>query len=129
MVWNLAVFFKHIHERDLLKRWQEVADLLPEFIKVNIGIDYIELILSYTLNKIKENDKIEIEKMLKSYLNPALGGNLMNSLAHSWKPEGIEEGRKKEKITMAKEMKKEGLSLEAIMKITKLDKKDIEKLK
>ncbi|AFB31621.1 hypothetical protein RMB_04120 [Rickettsia massiliae str. AZT80] len=30
---------------------------------------------------------------------------------------------------MAKEMKKEGLSLESIMKITKLDKKDIEKLK
>ena len=119
MVRNLAVFFKHIHERDLLKRWQEVTDLLPEFIKVNIGIDYIELILSYTLNKIKENDKIEIEKMLKSHLNPELGGKLMNSLVHSWKQE----------ITMAKEMKKEGPSLEAIMKITKLDKKDIEKLK
>ncbi|KJW04203.1 hypothetical protein RAT170B_1343 [Rickettsia argasii T170-B] len=27
--------------------------------------------------------------MLKSHLNPALGGNLMNSLAHSWKQEGI----------------------------------------
>ncbi|QWB86783.1 hypothetical protein JRD95_00841 [Rickettsia parkeri] len=67
--------------------------------------------------------------MLKSHLNPALGGNLMNSLAHSWKQAGIEEGRKKEKITMAKEMKKEGLSLETIMTITKLDKKDIEKLK
>lgn len=43
----------------------------------------------------------------------------MNSLAHSWQQagieEGIEEGRKKEKITMAKEMKKEGLSLETIM--------------
>ncbi|WP_412708089.1 hypothetical protein [Candidatus Rickettsia kedanie] len=35
--------FKHIYARDLLKRWQEVADLLPEFIKMNIGIDYIEL--------------------------------------------------------------------------------------
>ncbi|AFC69924.1 transposase [Rickettsia amblyommatis] len=80
------------------------------------------------MNQIRENDRIEIEKMLKSHLNPALGGNLMNSLAHSWKQEGIEEGRKKEKITMAKEMKKEGLSLEAIMKITKLDKKDIEQL-
>lgn len=71
------------------------------------------------MNQIRENDKIEIEKMLKSHLNPALGGNLMNSLAHSWQQagieEGIEEGRKKEKITMAKEMKKEGLSLETIM--------------
>lgn len=52
-----------------------------------------------------------------------------NSLAHSWKQAGIEEGRKKEKITMTKAMKKEGLSLETIMKITKLDKKDIETLK
>ncbi|AEK74779.1 hypothetical protein Rh054_04235 [Rickettsia conorii subsp. heilongjiangensis 054] len=41
------------------------------------------------MNKIRENDKIEIEKMLKSHLKPALGGNLMNSLAHSWKQEGI----------------------------------------
>ncbi|KJW03277.1 transposase, YhgA-like family protein [Rickettsia endosymbiont of Ixodes pacificus] len=56
-----------------------------QLINVQIGIDYIELILSYTLNKIKENDKIEIEKMLKSHLNPELGGKLMNSLAHSWK--------------------------------------------
>ncbi|MGX6960371.1 MAG: Rpn family recombination-promoting nuclease/putative transposase [Rickettsia endosymbiont of Pentastiridius leporinus] len=31
----LQFFMKHIHERDLLKRWQEVADLLPEFAKVN----------------------------------------------------------------------------------------------
>ncbi|MFV9858350.1 Rpn family recombination-promoting nuclease/putative transposase [Rickettsia sibirica] len=44
----LQFFLKHIHKRDLLKRWKEVADLLPEFIKVNIGIDYIELILSST---------------------------------------------------------------------------------
>lgn len=36
----LQFFLKHIHEQDLLKRWQEVADLLPEIIKVNIGIDY-----------------------------------------------------------------------------------------
>ncbi|AFB28745.1 hypothetical protein [Rickettsia rickettsii] len=81
------------------------------------------------MNQMRENDKIEIEKILKSHLNPALGGNLMNSLAHSWKQAGIEEGRKKEKITMTKEMKKEGLSLETIMKITKLDKKYIETLK
>ncbi|ABV76330.1 transposase [Rickettsia rickettsii str. R] len=44
----MQFFLKQIHKRDLLKRWQEVADLLPEFIKVNIGIDYIELILSST---------------------------------------------------------------------------------
>ncbi|HJD54681.1 MAG TPA: hypothetical protein LFW11_04995 [Rickettsia endosymbiont of Proechinophthirus fluctus] len=50
------------------------------------------------MNQIRENDKIEIEKILKSHLNPALGGNLMNSLTHSWKQAGIEEGRKKRKL-------------------------------
>lgn len=29
----LQFFMKHIHERDLLKRWYEVADLLPELAK------------------------------------------------------------------------------------------------
>ncbi|BBJ31417.1 hypothetical protein RAS_05260 [Rickettsia asiatica] len=60
--------------------------------------------MSYTLNKIKENDKIEIERMLKSHLNPELGEKLMNSLTHSWEQQGIEKGRKKEKIIIAKKM-------------------------
>ena len=42
----LQFFMKHIHEIDLFKRWYEVADLLPEFAKLNIGIDYLELILN-----------------------------------------------------------------------------------
>ncbi|MCC8467962.1 MAG: transposase [Rickettsia endosymbiont of Eriopis connexa] len=81
------------------------------------------------MNKIKENDKIEIERLLKSHLNPELGEEIMGSIVDHWLQEGREEGRKKEKIIMVKEMKKEGFSLEAIMKITKLDKKEIEKLK
>jgi predicted transposase/invertase (TIGR01784 family) len=125
----LQFFLKHIHERDLLKRWQEVADLLPEFIKVNIGIDYIELILSYTLNKIKENDKIEIERMLKSHLNPELGEKLMNSLAHSWEQQGIEKGRKKEKIIIAKKMLSIKEPINKIINFTGLKKEEIEKLK
>ena len=60
----LQFFMKHIHERDLLKRWQEIANLLPNFAEVNIGINYIELILCYTLTKISQNDIIGIEKYL-----------------------------------------------------------------
>ncbi|WP_039595537.1 hypothetical protein [Rickettsia felis] len=60
---------KHIHERDLLKRWEEIADLLPKFAKVNISIDYIELFLFYTLTKIKQSDIMEVENILKSKLN------------------------------------------------------------
>lgn len=124
----LQFFMKHIHERDLLKRWQEIADLLPEFIKINIGIDYIELILSYTLNKIKENDKIEVEKMLKSHLNPNLGAKIMGSLAHHWEQQGIERGRRKEKIIIAKNLIKAGLKIDLIIASTRLKKEEIEKL-
>ncbi|MCZ6924160.1 MAG: Rpn family recombination-promoting nuclease/putative transposase [Rickettsia endosymbiont of Ixodes persulcatus] len=91
----LQFFMKHIHERDLLKRWYEIADLLPELAKLNIGINYLELILTYTLIKIEKSDKIELEKMLKSRLNTELGEKLMTSIAHHWKEEGIQQGIEK----------------------------------
>ena len=88
----LQFFMKHIHERDLLKRWYEVAGLLPELAKLNIGIDYLELILTYTLIKIEKSDKIELEKLLKSRLNNQQGEKLMTSLAHHWEQQGVEKG-------------------------------------
>ncbi|MFV0251349.1 MAG: hypothetical protein AB8U53_06945 [Rickettsia aeschlimannii] len=50
---------------------RKVADFLPIFAEVNIGIDYIELILFYILTKLDQNDIIEIEKILKSQYNIA----------------------------------------------------------
>ena len=145
----LQFFMKHIHERDLLKRWEEIADLLPKFAKLNIGIDYIELILCYTLTKIKQSDIIEVEEILKSKLNPKLGdkmGSIVGSIAHHWEQQGIEKGieqgikqgierertsmankMQEEKITMAKEMLKQGLPLESVITITKLSKTDLER--
>ena len=60
-IWSgiLEFFLKHIHERQLLKRWQQIADILPELTKVSIGYDYIEMILHYTLTSIDQSDKIE----------------------------------------------------------------------
>ena len=45
-IWSgiLEFFMKHIHERQLLKRWQEIAYLLAELTKVTIGYDYIKMI-------------------------------------------------------------------------------------
>ncbi len=61
---------KHIHERDLFKRWAEIADLLPYFTKINIAIDYIALILCYTLTKIKQSDIIEDRKYTQITFKP-----------------------------------------------------------
>ncbi|WP_341788367.1 MULTISPECIES: hypothetical protein [unclassified Rickettsia] len=46
----------------------------------------------------------------------------MGSITHHW----IQQGRKEEKIIMAKEMMKERLTLESVIKITKLSKAEIE---
>lgn len=93
-IWSgiLEFFLKHIHERQLLKRWQEIADILPEITKVSIGYDYIQMILYYTLTAIDQSDKIELEKMLITTLNKEKGAEIMTSLAQSWKEEGIEIG-------------------------------------
>jgi len=132
----LQFFMKHIHERDLLKRWYEVADLLPEFAKLNIGIDYLELILTYTLIKIEKSDKIELEKMLKSRLNTEQGEKLMTSLAHHWKEEGMQQGiqqgmqigEAKGKYEVAKNMLNAGSDISFISKVTRLSISEINDL-
>ena len=65
-IWSglLEFFLKHRHESQLLSRWQEIADVLPELIKVNIGYDYIEMVLHYTLTSIDKNDKIYLHNSL-----------------------------------------------------------------
>ncbi|WP_341794265.1 hypothetical protein [Rickettsia endosymbiont of Rhinocyllus conicus] len=47
----------------------------------------------------------------------------MKSIAHHW----MQQGREEEKAIMAKKMLKEGISLDSVIKITKLSKEDLEK--
>jgi predicted transposase/invertase (TIGR01784 family) len=145
-IWSgiLEFFLKHIHERQLLKRWQQIADILPELSKVSIGYDYIEMILHYTLTSIDKNDKIELEKMLINTLNQEKGEDLMTSLAQAWKEEGIEIGildgvkiGKQEGIKLGKAegkaeliqmMLNTGNSVDDIAKVTGLSVDEIQKL-
>ncbi|WP_341748844.1 Rpn family recombination-promoting nuclease/putative transposase [Candidatus Tisiphia endosymbiont of Sialis lutaria] len=93
-IWSgiLLFFLKHIHERQLLKRWQEISYLLPKLSKITIGHDHIRNLLSYTLTFIEQNDKIELEKILKNSLTKEKGEELMPSIAQVWKEEGIQIG-------------------------------------
>nr|WP_016948285.1 MULTISPECIES: hypothetical protein [unclassified Rickettsia] len=70
--------------------------------KFAIGIDHIELILYYTLTRIKQDDILEVEKLLQSKLNPKKRENIMKSIAYHW----MQQGREEEKAIMAKEMMK-----------------------
>ncbi len=88
----MLFFLKHIHERQLLKRWQEISHLLPKLSKITIGYDHIRNLLQYTLIFIEQNDKIELEKILKNSLTKEKGEELMPSIAQVWKEEGIQIG-------------------------------------
>lgn len=135
----LQILMKYIHEPNLLPRWKQLADILPEFADSNIGVNYVKSAVSYTLTKIKEDDKIELEEILKSHLNPELGAKIMGSLAHHWKQEGIEEGKaqnievatlmiKEEKIILAKKMLSIKEPINKIIDFTGLTKREIEEL-
>ncbi|WP_341751766.1 Rpn family recombination-promoting nuclease/putative transposase [Candidatus Tisiphia endosymbiont of Piscicola geometra] len=125
-VWSgiLEFFMKHIKKRNLLKKWQEIANILPEFTKVTIGYNYIEMILSYTLTKIDQSDKIELEKLLTSKLNQQTGTKLMGSLAQHWEQIGEARGEAR----LVKTMIKSGSSIEEISRMTKLSTTKIREL-
>ncbi|KJW02630.1 hypothetical protein REIP_0642 [Rickettsia endosymbiont of Ixodes pacificus] len=44
------------------------------------------------MTKISQNDIIEIEKILKSHLNPEEGEQIMGSIVEHWLQEGRQEG-------------------------------------
>ncbi|WP_256621344.1 transposase [Rickettsia sp. TH2014] len=70
--------------------------------------------------------------MLKSHLNPKKREKIMVSIARNWELKGIEkgrqEGRRKEKIIIAKNLIKAGLKTDLIIASTGLKKEEIEKL-
>ena len=120
---------KHIKKRNLLKKWQEIADMLPELTKVTIGYNYIEMILCYTLTKIEQSDKIKLEQLLTSKLNQETGKQLMGSLAQHWEQVGETRGIQIGKVETVQEMLKEDYPIKTISKLTKLSLKAIEEIR
>lgn len=119
-IWSgiLLFFLKHIHQRQLLKSWQEISDILPKLAKIDLGYDHIRNLLQYSLTFIDQNDKIELEKMLSNNLSKEAGGELMTSVAQVWK----EEGKAEEKIAIAKKMLAKGANVDFVFAVTGLDK-------
>ena len=121
-IWSgiLLFFIKHIHERQLLKRWQEISYLLPNLSKITIGHDHIRNLLSYTLTFIEQSDKIELEKILKNSLTKEKGEELMPSIAQVWKEEGIQIGEARGEAKLIKMMINNGSSIEEVARMTRL---------
>lgn len=136
----LEFFMKHIKKRNLLKKWQEIGDILPELTKVTIGYNYIEMMLCYTLTKIEQSDKIKLEQLLTSKLNQEIGKKLMGSLAQHWEQigeirgiqigetRGIQIGKAEQNIEVAKNMFSNNYSIPEISRITGLSIQEINNL-
>lgn len=129
-IWSgvLLFFLKHMHERRLLKRWHEIAGLLPQLAGMTSGYNHIRNLLQYSLPHIDQNDKIELQKILIDSLNKQQGEEIMISIAQAWKEEGIQtgiqigkaEGKAEGMANLIKMMIRNGNNIEEIAKMTSL---------
>lgn len=95
----------------------------------------------YTLTKIEQDDKVKLENLLSTKLNPEIGTRLMRSLAEHWQQEGKElgileglqvgeakgiqigeaKGKAEERVEIAKKLLSQGCNIALISSVTGLD--------
>ncbi|SPM46342.1 transposase [Orientia tsutsugamushi] len=138
---------KHIHQRDMLKLWEE---FLIKFKHVLIldkekGYVYLRSFLWYTDTKLLESQQPELEQVLAKYLSEEEKGNIMRTIAAKYIDEGIEIGETKgiakgiakgieigevkAKQGLARNLLKAGFSVEFISENTGLSKEEVINLK
>lgn len=119
------------------ERVQVKKEFLRMLVKMELNPAKAELINGFfetylSLNKHEEEKLMEEIKQLDQHESDQIF-----KLPNSWREkglkeglqEGLKEGKMQEKRQVALEMLKEGLNIELIAKITKLDQKEIEELK
>lgn len=131
---TLQFFLKAVHHRDMLKAWHQIAELLPQMVKgeMEIGYDYIKILLHYSLTVMHEDDKIELEKVITNSLQEK-GKEAMATIAKKLYQEGEHKGIK---IGEAKGVKKTAINMlkqnfndSLIKSVTGLAQDELDKLK
>lgn len=123
---------KNIHQRDMIKLWEEFLQRFKLEILVDKekGYIYIKSFLWYTDAKLSEERQVELEQVLAKYLSGEEKGNIMRTIAQKYIEEGefrgIQIGKVEGKVETVQEMLKEGYPIETISKLTKLSLKAIE---
>jgi predicted transposase/invertase (TIGR01784 family) len=108
---------------------QVKKEFLRMLVRMKLDPARAELINGFfeTYLSLTEREEEELMEEIKQ-LNPSEAEQIIE-LPNSWREKGRKEGKLEGKREDALEMLKEGLSVELIAKITKLDLKEIEKLK
>ncbi|MCC8399400.1 MAG: transposase, partial [Rickettsia endosymbiont of Platyusa sonomae] len=129
---------KHIHQRDMIKLWEQFLERFKLEILVDKenGYIYLRSFLWYTDAKLSEERQSELEQLLAKYLSEEEKGNIMRTVAQKYIEEGeaIGEargeirGEEKKAMAAAKNLLKVGVSIDIISTSTGLSKKVIEEL-
>ncbi|KJV53005.1 putative transposase [Orientia tsutsugamushi str. Karp] len=135
----LEYMLKHIHQRDMLKLWE---DFLIKFKHVLIldkekGYIYLRSFLWYTDTKLLESQQPELEQVLAKYLSEEEKSNIMRTIAAKYIDEGIEigetkgiaKGRAEAAQGLARNLLKAGFSVEFISETTGLSKEEVVNVK
>ena len=108
------------------KDWEEMKFIVSEA-EFMLNMDFFESFAWYIMT-IQNIDVEEFKKVVKDERRRDLVMSLAEKLKNEGMEKGIEKGKKEEKINTAIEMKKEGLEIKLISKITKLTTKELEKI-
>ncbi|WP_375329713.1 Rpn family recombination-promoting nuclease/putative transposase [Candidatus Tisiphia endosymbiont of Nemotelus uliginosus] len=121
---------KHIHQRDMIKLWEQFLERFKLEILVDKenGYIYLRSFLWYTDAKLLEERQSELEQLLAKYLSEEEKGNIMRTVAQKYIDEGEARGEEKKAMAVAKNLLKVGVSIDIISTSTGLSKKAIEEL-
>ena len=86
----MSYVMKHIHQRDMLKLWEEFLRRfkLEVLIDKENGYIYLESFLWYTDAKLQEEQQLELEQVLAKYLSEEEQVNIMRTIAQKYIEEG-----------------------------------------
>ncbi|WP_375333851.1 Rpn family recombination-promoting nuclease/putative transposase [Candidatus Tisiphia endosymbiont of Xenochironomus xenolabis] len=125
---------KHIHQRDMIKLWEQFLERFKLEILVDKenGYIYLRSFLWYTDARLPEEKQSELEQLLAKYLSEEEKGNIMRTIAQKYIDEGEARGEargeEKKAMAVAKNLLKVGVSIDIISTSTGLSKKAIEEL-
>ncbi len=114
----LEYMLKHIHQRDMIKLWEEFLTKFKHVIILDKdkGYIYLRSFLWYTDAKLPEGRQLELEQVLAKYLSEEEKGDIMKTVAEKY----IDEGKAEGKAEVIKMMINNGSAIEEISRLTKL---------
>ncbi len=136
------LLLENIHQRDMIKLWEQFLERFKLEILVDKenGYIYLRSFLWYTDTKLPEERQSELEQLLAKYLSEEEKGNIMRTIAQKYIDEGEARGQargeargeirgeEKKAMAVAKNLLKVGVSIDIISTSTGLSKKVIEEL-